>query len=111
MGIENSGAGDTAGAFGGGGESSASSSAMDDLLSVTRDLRDNLSRLVGASKSLAGEKLHGLRDGTSDLLGRGRDRVTHLAENAGGYVREEPLKALIVAAGAGLLIGYLLKRR
>ncbi len=109
MGIENSGAGDNPGAFG--SESAASGSAMDDLLSVTRDLRDNLSRLVGASKSLAGEKLHGLRDGTSDLLGRGRDRVSHLAENAGGYVRDEPVKALVIAAGAGLLIGYLLKRR
>lgn len=109
MGLENSGMGDKPAPFG--DETGTTGSAMDELLTVTRDLRDNLSRLLGASKSLAGEKLHGLRDGTSDLLGRGRERVTRVAENAGGYVREEPMKALVIAAGAGLLIGYLLKRR
>lgn len=109
MGIENEGFGTTGGDLG--GQTGAQGSAMDELLQVTRDLRDNLSRLLGASKNLATEKLSTARSNATDLLGRGRERVSGAYEGGQNYVREEPMKALLVAAGAGLLLGYLIKRR
>ena len=95
----------------GGGQSLGDGGAMDELVRATRELKDNLSRLFGASRGVASEKLHQVRDKGSDWLGRGRDRAHQVADGTSEYVREEPMKALLVAAGAGLLLGWLISRR
>jgi ElaB/YqjD/DUF883 family membrane-anchored ribosome-binding protein len=68
---------------------------------------------------------HGNRDGDADLQSQvatlGRD-VQELASAAGDaaraqfgpiaeYVREQPVKALFMAAGVGALLGLILRRR
>ena len=105
MGIEDQGAP----GFEGTGQGTGN--AMDELLRATRELRDNLSRLFGASREVAAEKLGQVRDKGHDWIGRGRDRAHRVVDGTQEYVREEPMKALLVAAGAGLLIGWLITRR
>lgn len=107
MGIEDQGAQ----GFAGGQSVGDGAGAMDELIKATRDLRDNLSRLFGATRGVANEKLHQARDKGTDWLDRGRDRAHRVADGASEYVREEPMKALIAAAGAGLLLGWLISRR
>jgi len=95
--------------------------AIEELLAVARDLRENLGLLVGAGRNVASEQASRLRQGAGEQAGRlrenagrvyqrGKDRAGQLAGNTGDYVKEEPIKALAIAAGAGLVLGFLLKR-
>jgi ElaB/YqjD/DUF883 family membrane-anchored ribosome-binding protein len=93
-----------------GADAGAAGTAMDELLAVARELRDNLSRLFGATRGVAGEGIQRAREKGSDWIHRGRDRASQVVEGTNEYVREEPMKALLIAAGAGLLLGYLIKR-
>ena len=103
------------------GETKAGGKAIDELLAVARDLRANLGLLVGAGRNVASEQASRLRQAAGDHAGRlrenagrvyqrGKDRAGVLATDTGDYVKEEPIKALAIAAGAGLVLGYLLKR-
>jgi ElaB/YqjD/DUF883 family membrane-anchored ribosome-binding protein len=87
------------------------SSAMDELVQITRELKDNLSRLVGAGRNLAGEQFGRVRDSASDLLQRSRERASSAASSTTDYIKEEPLKSILVAAAVGVVLGYIVKRR
>lgn len=87
------------------------STAMDELVQVTRELKENLSRLVGAGRNLAGEQFGRVRDSASDLLQRSKDKASSVASSTTDYVKEEPLKSILVAAAVGVVLGYLVKRR
>jgi ElaB/YqjD/DUF883 family membrane-anchored ribosome-binding protein len=87
-----------------------SGKAIEDLLSVARDLRSNLSLLVGAGRNVATEQAGRLRQNAGRVFQNGKDRAGQLAGSTGDYVKDEPLKALAIAAGAGLVLGFLLKR-
>ena len=103
------------------GETKAGSKAIEELLAVARDLRANLNLLVGAGRNVAneqagrlrqvaGEQAGRLRENAGRVYQRGKERAGVLADNTGDYVKDEPIKALAIAAGAGLVLGYLLKR-
>lgn len=86
------------------------SSAINELLDVTRELRDNLARLFGAGKNVATESMERVRGRASDLMQRGRDRAKTVASDTADYVKEEPVKTLLIAAAAGVVIGWFLNR-
>ena len=46
-----------------------------------------------------------------DLYERGRDRVVEIRDSVDDYVRERPLRAMLIAAGVGLCVGLVLARR
>ena len=89
---------------------SEGSSALDELLDVTRDLKSTLGRLVEASRHLASEQVGKIRDGASSLLTRGKERAGDVVSGTSDYVKDEPVKSLLVAVGAGLVLGYLISR-
>ena len=104
------------------GEDKSAGKAIEELLAVARDLRANLGLLVGAGRNVAseqagrlrqaaGEQASRLRDNAGRVYQRGKDRAAELADDTGDYVKEEPIKALAIAVGAGLVLGYLLKRK
>jgi len=84
--------------------------AIDELLAVARDLRANLGQLVGAGRNVANEQAGRLRQNANRVYNRGKERAGELAGSTGDYIKDEPFKALAIAAGAGLVLGYLLKR-
>ena len=52
----------------------------------------------------AGSKVRALYD-------HARDDVTHAAETVEGHIHDKPVQASVIALGAGLLLGLLLRRR
>lgn len=95
--------------------------AVAELLSAVRDLREDFSRVFGASKEVVTERVKGLRDRAGRPPSRMRERaagvyerdkewVGSAVEGAGRYVREQPMTSLLVAAGAGCCLGLLLSR-
>ncbi len=71
---------------------------------------------------LAGEARHAAVSGASQMTSQAKDWVASKADvikqraqtlhvSTVGYVRENPYKALAMAAGAGLLVGMILRMR
>ncbi len=72
----------------------------DQASAVTEDLR-KLGRITReAAKDIAGE-----------YLDEGKHKFEELEDRAVTYIREKPLQSVLIAAGAGLLLGYLFSSR
>ena len=63
-------------------------------------VRDDLRELGELSREVAQEKIEGVRRAARDFEGRVVD-----------YVREQPMKSLLIAAGIGAVLGLLWSRR
>lgn len=64
-----------------------------------QDVGDYLRELGATLKETVEQKFDELKDNSLEA----RDRVED-------YVREKPVKSLLIAAGAGVLLGYLFRR-
>jgi ElaB/YqjD/DUF883 family membrane-anchored ribosome-binding protein len=89
-----------------------------DLQAVVRDAE----ALLTATAGQANDKLQEVRSRAEETVKQARSsidsmedsamrRAKDLADQAEGYVRENPWQAVGVAAGIGLLVGVLLSRR
>ncbi len=73
---------------------------------IGRKLRD-----AGAQvREAASQKYEDLRNQASEYCEQGRERAEQWEQNIESYVREKPVKALLLAAGVGFLIGAIWKR-
>jgi ElaB/YqjD/DUF883 family membrane-anchored ribosome-binding protein len=71
----------------------------------------NLRDLGGQVKEQASAKYNELRDQATQYYAEGRDRARQWEQSFEEYVQEQPLKAVLLAAGAGLILGMIWKRR
>ena len=62
-------------------------------------------------RDAAQEKVAQLRAGVADGVSEGRDKVQQVERSFAQYVREQPLKSLLIAAGIGLVLGRFWLRR
>lgn len=60
-----------------------------------------------AARQVAGQ----VRERATQYLEHGKTAATDMRAKVEDTVREHPLKSVLIAAGAGLLIGMLLRRR
>lgn len=63
------------------------------------------------NKAVLEEKVQHIRDSARDVYTRGKDKVQAMEEGFEDYVKERPIKSILVAAGIGVLIGFFLRRR
>ena len=59
----------------------------------------------------AQEKAEQLRAGAADGVREGRDKVQQVELSFAQYVREQPLKSILIAVGVGLVLGRFGLRR
>lgn len=108
--------------------SRTSQNTGDETASHTEQLKQSTSELGGHlreigthAKGAAGEALHQAKDVASEKYGKvrdaageyyeqGREKVGEYQGQLETYVREQPIKALLIAAGAGLVLGAIWKR-
>jgi ElaB/YqjD/DUF883 family membrane-anchored ribosome-binding protein len=74
---------------------------------VAQDIQE----LGGMAREMAREKIEQLRAGASGHLEEGRDKVQQAEHSFEQFVRQQPLKSILIAAGVGLLLGGLYMRR
>ena len=103
---------------------------MNESVGVTKDklfkdmqaVVDDAESLLAATASQAGEKVQEVRARTRESLAAARERLSAIEKGArqkaraavdgsNEYVHENPWTAVGIAAGAGLLVGFLLSRR
>lgn len=77
---------------------------------------------VGAAREAAKEKIQGITEGAKERYQQMSETVRHgyqkarkdvddLAENVNEYVRDNPGKSVLLAAGVGFLVGILIRGR
>jgi ElaB/YqjD/DUF883 family membrane-anchored ribosome-binding protein len=92
-------------------------SGQDHLQSVAGDLKDAAGAKIENIRQAAGQKadeFRGAAQGKVEELRGAAEKATSQAKSwqAEGevYVRENPTKAVLVAVGVGLLLGFLLRK-
>ena len=74
------------------------------------ETRENIADMGHLAKEAVQDKLHDLADSASAKYGAGKEKLQALEESFVGKVHDSPIKSLLIAAGAGLLLGFLLRR-
>lgn len=82
----------------------AAGSAGDELRAKAEALKEDLKGLGAAARDAAQEKLNSLRGEAEACVGRSCETLEE-------RIRQEPLKAVLIAAGVGFVVGYLWARR
>jgi ElaB/YqjD/DUF883 family membrane-anchored ribosome-binding protein len=63
------------------------------------------------AKKVAIDSADAVRDTAREFLDEGTTRIRHLGDNAYSQLRDQPIKAVLVAAGIGFLLGAIWTRR
>lgn len=76
-------------------------------MDVTRDLRD----MGVIARDAAQEAISRMGNNASAYLKQGKDKVKQAGDGFEDYIRESPLKSILIAAGVGLVLGRFWMRR
>ena len=74
---------------------------------VTKDLQE----MGGIVRDAAQEKLGQVRENASEYYEQGRDKVHDVVCTFEQFVRQQPFKSVLIAAGVGWLLGRFGRRR
>ena len=86
------------------------SSVATQLKDKASELKDKASELTSNIKDAATEQLQNVRDTAEEYYGQGRAKAQEWERGLEEYVQEQPIKALLIAAGVGIVLGIIWKR-
>lgn len=85
-----------------------------EMASSLRDMGGNVTEAVSEKydqiKNAASEKYDQLKNNAVEYYEAGRDKAVEWRDQVENYVREQPIKAVLMAAGVGVILGILWKR-
>lgn len=85
-------------------------SRADDVLADFDELKKDVGKLAEAANKAVRREIRGAKEHLAETRHSLEQEAQGRAEALGDQVRERPLAALGIAAGAGLVIGFLLRR-
>ena len=88
-----------------------SSRGASDVGAAARQVGENLRDLGNQVRETATEQYGQLREQAADYYEQGRQRALEMEQSLEQYVQEKPIQALLIAAGIGVVLGWLWKRR
>jgi ElaB/YqjD/DUF883 family membrane-anchored ribosome-binding protein len=68
-------------------------------------------KATNVAQDVAQEAMEEIRESAAEYYELGREKVEGAASRFERYVREQPIKSLLIAAGAGLIFGRFWMRR
>ncbi len=74
-------------------------------------MRSDFEDTVGRAKDVAQEKLQKMGETASEYYHQGLEKARGWEQGLESYVREKPVQSILIAAGVGLLFGFLWTRR
>jgi ElaB/YqjD/DUF883 family membrane-anchored ribosome-binding protein len=86
-------------------------SATDDLRDKASEVAQDVRDMGGQLGDVAREQYENVKEQASQYYKRGRKRAADVEEGFEDYIREKPIHAILVAAGIGLLVGMMWRRR
>jgi len=87
------------------------SATAEELHHHARAVKKDLRELGKATKTRATEYYEDGKQKTAEYYDQGKQKATEVGDRVEGYIREKPLQSVMIAAGAGALLGFLLTRR
>jgi ElaB/YqjD/DUF883 family membrane-anchored ribosome-binding protein len=87
------------------------SETLGDVRQAARQVGENLRDIGSQVRDTATQQYDQLRDQASDYYEQGRQRALEMEQSLEQYVQEKPIQALLIAAGVGVVLGWLWKRR
>jgi ElaB/YqjD/DUF883 family membrane-anchored ribosome-binding protein len=78
---------------------------------VDEEVGSNYRSGVEERAQRVGQQVDALKAEAQDLFERGKERAVVLRNDARHYVQDRPLRAVLAAAGVGVVVGLLLARR
>jgi ElaB/YqjD/DUF883 family membrane-anchored ribosome-binding protein len=73
---------------------------------ISKDLQD----VKSATRQMATDGVEALRATTDQFIDEGRARVRQWGDSVASRVQDQPVKALLVAAAFGFLVGMFMRR-
>lgn len=73
-------------------------------------IRDNLKDAGKGVKELVQDQMSDLGHAAAEKYGQGKQKLQALEQSFAQAVSEAPMKSVLIAAGAGLVLGYLWRR-
>jgi ElaB/YqjD/DUF883 family membrane-anchored ribosome-binding protein len=77
----------------------------------TSDVTSRLQEAGSQAAQMAQDSLSQLRDSASEYYEQGRQRLQTMGKRVQGQIVEAPMKSVLIAAGLGFVIGFLVMRR
>jgi ElaB/YqjD/DUF883 family membrane-anchored ribosome-binding protein len=81
------------------------------LKETATEVGENLRNLGSQVREQATQQYENMREQASDYYEQGRQRAMEMEQTLEDYVQEKPIQSLLIAAGVGMLLGLLWKRR
>ena len=87
------------------------STTSDRLGAQAKEVSKDLKEMGDIVRDAAQEKIGQVRENAAEYVEQGREKVHGVACACEQYVRERPLRSILIAAGIGLLLGRFWTRR
>ncbi|MCZ2158742.1 DUF883 domain-containing protein [Bartonella sp. 220] len=81
-----------------------------DVSEVTSTLADLGASKLNQAKNKAEELYKTAKESSGDILSQAKDKIGDLEQNMNQYVRKNPHKSVLFAAGIGFILSQLLRR-
>ena len=83
----------------------------DELKETVAEIGQNVREMSEELGGMAREKYENLRDQATGYYEKGRKKASQFESQVEDYISEKPVHALLIAAGVGLLVGLMWRRR
>jgi len=83
----------------------------EDLRRKAGDVKQSVADLGSTARAAAEEKFGELKDSAGQYYEMGRERVYDAEQSVEEYIRDQPVKSVLIAAGIGFLFGACYMRR
>ncbi|HSI32758.1 MAG: YqjD family protein [Phycisphaerae bacterium] len=74
------------------------------------DVAQTLKDLPANVRDKAVEKYETVRDSAQEYYAQGKEKAAQWQDDVEQFVREQPMKAVAIAAGVGVVLGFLFRR-
>lgn len=85
--------------------------AAQEVRDKAREVQQNLRDLGAAARHTAEESFCAAREKASEYVAEGRNQAVALSHTVEQQIRQQPMRAILIAAGVGFLIGACFMRR
>jgi ElaB/YqjD/DUF883 family membrane-anchored ribosome-binding protein len=82
-----------------------------DLRDQVRVLGQDFKELARLTKTALGQKVEATQGAAHQVFDRGREKAAEYRDHVSHLTREQPIKAILIAAGVGAVLGLILGRR
>jgi ElaB/YqjD/DUF883 family membrane-anchored ribosome-binding protein len=92
-------------------EGQGQQSGQANLRETAAEVKENLRDIGTQVRDQATQQYEQMRDQANQYYEEGRRRAMEMEQTLEQYVQEKPIQSLLIAAGIGMLLGMIWKRR